>query len=120
MECHTAVPPTESATARFEPPRGRVWARDFTTYGGTREKTTRRAQGERLFSKRMLTDDIHFHRRIGSRSQMSRSGKRRAVLGTSWTSWRGRWSVLLTLWILNGVVRCEGEDGMCEGCVDAA
>ena len=86
----------------------------FTTQGGTRRKT--RGEGDRLFSKRMLTDDIHFHRRIGSRSQMSRSGKRRGVLGTSWTSWRGRWSVPSSLWILGGVTRCEGEDGMCEGC----
>ena len=73
-------------------------------------------QGKRPFSKRMLTDDIRFHHRIDSRSQMSRSGKCRAVLETSWTSWRGRWSVLLSLWILDGVARCEEEDGMCEGC----
>jgi len=33
--------------------------------------------------KRVLTDDIRFHHRIDSRSQMSRLGNYRAVLGTS-------------------------------------
>ena len=78
-------------------------------------KKEQECMGDAFFSKRMLTDDIHFHRRIGSRSQMSRSGKRRAVLETSWTSLRGRWSVPLSLWILDGVMRCGEEDGMCEG-----
>ena len=100
------APPTETATARSEQPRGRGWAGD-SQRTAAREKTRREA--ERLFSKRMLTDDIHFHHRIDSRSQMSRSGKYRAVLGTSWRSWRGRWSVLLPLWILGGVMRVRGD-----------
>ena len=64
-----------------------------------------------FFRNAWLTDDIHFHRRIGSRSQMSRSGKHRAVLGTSWKSWRGRWSAPSSLWILGGVMRVRGTRG---------
>ena len=60
--------------------------------------------------ERMLTDDIRFRHRTGSRSQMSRSGNYRAVLGTSWRSWRDRLSALLPSSVLSGSFE-SAEDG---------
>jgi len=58
----------------------------------------------------MLTDGIRFRHRIGSHSQMSRSGNYRAVLGTSWRSWHSRLSALLPSSVLGGSFE-SGEDG---------
>lgn len=44
---------------------------------------------------------------------MSRSGNYRAVLGTSWRRWRGRWCVLSPSWIFGA--SCESAGGCDEG-----
>ena len=108
--CRGCVPhaPGQAVTARFWPPQNRIWAMDLRC---TEAQERTRGKAERLlcaFSKHTLTDGNRFRHRIDSRSQMSRSGNYRAVLGTSWRSWRGRWSVLLPSWIFGRVTKSVG------------
>lgn len=73
-----------------------------------RKRSEKRTEHDFFFSsslKLMLTDNIRFRLRTDSRLRMSRSSDHRGVLGTSWMSLRGRWSVLSPSCILSRVVR---------------